>query len=192
MPSRESEEASAGPGFEIYSSLSHVSPHAAPSPFIPSQTTSDPNEQDPAAAAAATATAAAAPIAHSDFTAQDLLLVMNRLAADEEETAPFLPYFPLCREIGARAVDGMVRGRLLELRWTRTVTAEGDEHSALARDRNRKGHGGTITGPVLVPTTPVVRRAMEGVLRELKEEMGELNLGDRFKGKEKGARENRN
>lgn len=33
----------------------------------------------------------------------------------------YLPYFLLCRELGVRAVDGMVRGRVLDLHWTEPV-----------------------------------------------------------------------
>lgn len=47
---------------------------------------------------------------------------MNRLA---QPGARSLPYFLLCRELGARAVDGMVRGRILDLRWTDPITKEG-------------------------------------------------------------------
>ncbi|KAJ7764549.1 hypothetical protein DFH07DRAFT_811625 [Mycena maculata] len=61
----------------------------------------------------------------ADFSAMELLKVMGRLAQRE---IPHLPYFPLCRELGVRAVDGMVKGRVLDLRWTEPVTNEyGDE-----------------------------------------------------------------
>ena len=56
-----------------------------------------------------------------EFSAMQLLKVMSRLAAPETY---YLPYFHLCRELGVRAVDGMVKGRLLDLRWTETVTRE--------------------------------------------------------------------
>ncbi|KAJ2970279.1 hypothetical protein NUW54_g12762 [Trametes sanguinea] len=46
---------------------------------------------------------------------------MNRLA---QPGARSLPYFLLCREMGARAVDGMVKGRILDLRWTDPVSRE--------------------------------------------------------------------
>ncbi|KAF7343412.1 hypothetical protein MVEN_01773600 [Mycena venus] len=51
----------------------------------------------------------------ADFSAMELLKVMGRLGQPDVQ---FLPYFPLCREIGVRAVDGMVKGRVLDLRWT--------------------------------------------------------------------------
>lgn len=41
-----------------------------------------------------------------EFTPKDLLKVCKRLL---EENA--IPYFPLCRELGARAVDGLVKGQ---------------------------------------------------------------------------------
>ena len=56
-----------------------------------------------------------------EFSAMQLLKVMSRLAAPDTH---YLPYFHLCRELGVRAVDGMVKGRVLDLRWTETVTRE--------------------------------------------------------------------
>lgn len=84
---------------------------------------------------------------------------------------PCLAYFPLCRELGARAVDGMVRGRVLELRWSKTVTPEGDERDEKQRDRQSGGN----VGPIVVPTTPVVRYAMRQVLREYVDELEEAH-----------------
>jgi hypothetical protein len=60
----------------------------------------------------------------SDFTALQLLRVMSRLTQPGVRS---LPYFMLCREFGVRAVDGMVRGRILDLRWMDPVTKEGPE-----------------------------------------------------------------
>ncbi|KAJ6613599.1 hypothetical protein B0H10DRAFT_1805148 [Mycena sp. CBHHK59/15] len=57
----------------------------------------------------------------ADFSAMELLKVMGRLAQPDLR---YLPYFPLCRELGVRAVDGMVKGRVLDLRWTEPVTDE--------------------------------------------------------------------
>ena len=56
------------------------------------------------------------------FTALQLLRIMSKLV---EPGVVSLPYFLLCREIGVQAVDDLVRGRILELRWTETVTQEG-------------------------------------------------------------------
>ncbi|KAF8635694.1 hypothetical protein AX15_000319 [Amanita polypyramis BW_CC] len=74
----------------------------------------------------------------ADFTAMQLLKVMSRLAGRSgrgsqagtvqgPEEAPYLPYFLLCREMGVRAVDAMVKGRVLGLRWAEPVTKEGVE-----------------------------------------------------------------
>ncbi|KAJ7151410.1 hypothetical protein C8R43DRAFT_1127689 [Mycena crocata] len=60
----------------------------------------------------------------AEFSAMELLKVMGRLA---QHNVQYLPYFPLCRELGVRAVDGMVKGRVLDLRWTEPVT---DEHGS--------------------------------------------------------------
>jgi len=57
----------------------------------------------------------------ADFTASQLIKVMIKLTENEDGPARALPYFPLCKEIGVKAVDGMVRGRILDLRWTDVV-----------------------------------------------------------------------
>ncbi|CAD6571451.1 MAG: hypothetical protein CYPHOPRED_004441 [Cyphobasidiales sp. Tagirdzhanova-0007] len=89
----------------------------------------------------------------NDFTPRDLLTVCKRMLRDKA-----LPYFPLCRELGARAVDGLVRGRILELRWVETITPEYDIEQSVKE-----------TGPLLLPTTPVIRAAMRQVLEEWKD-----------------------
>ncbi|SCZ97069.1 BZ3500_MvSof-1268-A1-R1_Chr4-2g06970 [Microbotryum saponariae] len=141
-----------GSGFSIYSPLVQASPHAASSPF-----NSDPSSQLAAAGASGAAGSG------SDFSTQSLLLVMSRLRRRFE-----LPYFPLCRELGARAVDGMVRGRVLELRWSRTIT---EERTGAAEERVKRGG---VQGPVVVATTPVLHHAMAAVLDEYKEEGKEV------------------
>ncbi|OCH92755.1 hypothetical protein OBBRIDRAFT_811484 [Obba rivulosa] len=90
-------------GFRIYSPLT-ADAHGAPATF-----------------GDAAANGADAPQFHADFTALQLLKVMNRLA---QPGARCLPYFLLCREMGVRAVDGMVKGRILDLRWTDPVAKE--------------------------------------------------------------------
>lgn len=60
----------------------------------------------------------------ADFTAMQLLKVMSRLTKPD---APHLPYFMLCRELGVRAVDGMVKGRVLDLRWSDPVSKDNEE-----------------------------------------------------------------
>ncbi|BGP43050.1 hypothetical protein JCM10449v2_007065 [Rhodotorula kratochvilovae] len=137
MPSSPDDDDSPSTGFRIYSSLANASPHAAPSPFGDEST-------------------------GADFRPADLLRVMRRLQPEGGEDA--LPYFPLCRELGARAVDGMVRGRLLELRWSAAVTEEGETDGELGRKRKK------VVGPVVLPTTPVVRYAMGRVLKEYEDE----------------------
>ncbi len=100
----------------------------------------------------------------ADFTAMQLLKVMSRLAGRSgrgsqtgtvqgPEEAPYLPYFLLCREMGVRAVDAMVKGRVLGLRWTEPVTKEGVETrirsgiSALSPPGYREGNfGGESSG----------------------------------------------
>lgn len=87
-----------------------------------------------------------------------------------------IPYFALCRALGVRAVDDMVRARVLELRWMDTVTPEWDpdsrawrlQDSVLGSDGGAEEHGkiAEAVGPKLVPTTPVVRHAMREVLKE--------------------------
>lgn len=70
----------------------------------------------------------------------------------------YIPYFPLCRELGADVVDGMVRGRLLELRWSRTVNEEVTTAEGVDVEDD--------IGPKLIPTTPILSYAMRVVLDE--------------------------
>ncbi|KAI0357825.1 hypothetical protein OH77DRAFT_1398212 [Trametes cingulata] len=95
--------AGVGSGFRIYSPLT-ANPHQSPPAVFASSTGGD-----------------EAPEFQADFSAYQLLKVMNRLA---QPGARSLPYFLLCREMGARAVDGMVKGRILDLRWTEPVSRE--------------------------------------------------------------------
>jgi len=57
-----------------------------------------------------------------EFSAMQLLKVMSRLSKID---TPYLAYFYLCRELGVRAVDGMVKSKVLDLRWTESVCATG-------------------------------------------------------------------
>jgi len=95
----------------------------------------------------------AAASASNDFLPEDLLNVCRRLLKDDA-----IPYFPLCRELGARAVDGLIKGRILELRWVESVTPELNVEQSSVE-----------TGPLLLPTTPVVRSAMQQVVEEWKD-----------------------
>lgn len=129
--------------FTIYSPLNN-SPHAAHSPSDPAASgpAAELNEQTP-------------------FTSDDLLKVMQRLTSPGVHC---LPYFPLCRELGAAAVDGMVKGRILELRWTPSVTPENPEHEHAKEDGEEARQ--KFVGPVLSPTTPILGYAMRIVLKE--------------------------
>ncbi|KAH0831186.1 hypothetical protein J3R83DRAFT_13763 [Lanmaoa asiatica] len=57
----------------------------------------------------------------ADFSAMQLLKVMSKLS---QPGTQHLPYFLLCREIGVRAVDGMIKGKVLNLHWTEAVGRE--------------------------------------------------------------------
>ncbi|KAH7925360.1 hypothetical protein BV22DRAFT_1011455 [Leucogyrophana mollusca] len=67
----------------------------------------------------------------ADFSAMQLLKVMSKLS---QPGATYLPYFLHCREIGVRAVDGMVKGRVLDLHWTDPVRGEGESGLGVMRD----------------------------------------------------------
>lgn len=98
-----------GQGFRIYSPLAATAdPHASPTTF--QATTSASPSGDPPSSAQA------------EFTAIQLLKVMNRLVQPGTRA---LSYFMLCREMGAQAVDGMIRARVLDLRWTDPISREG-------------------------------------------------------------------
>ncbi|GAA5939236.1 uncharacterized protein JCM15063_004463 [Sporobolomyces koalae] len=98
----------------------------------------------------------------AEFSVQDLLTVMSRLAPGKRDA---LPYFALCRELGATVVDGLVKARILELRWSTTVTEEGEPTSVLDTKREK------TAGAVVVPVTPIIRFAMGRVLEEWKDEL---------------------
>ena len=99
------------------------------------------------------------------FSHENLLHVMRKMT-----TWPYsLPYFELCREIGTDAVDSLVQTRILELRWTRSVSVE-EEGAERAWDE------GGVARPVVLPMTRIVRRAMEVVLREV-DARGEEGMG---------------
>ena len=97
-----------GSGFRIYSPLA-ANPHQLPSSGMLSALNVNP------------CGGSYAPEFQADFSAYQLLRVMNRLAQPRTRA---LPYFLLCREMGAKAIDGMVKGRILDLRWTEPVSRE--------------------------------------------------------------------
>ncbi|KAF9242317.1 hypothetical protein BU15DRAFT_44149 [Melanogaster broomeanus] len=57
----------------------------------------------------------------ADFSAMQLLKVMSKLS---QPGTQHLPYFLLCRELGVRAVDGMIKGRVLNLHWSEPLGKE--------------------------------------------------------------------
>jgi hypothetical protein len=89
------------------------------------------------------------------FTPSDLIYVMKKLV----DSPHSFPYFTLCREIGTDEVDSMIKARLLDLRWTKTVRPEQEwEERVWSEDG--------IERPVVLPMTRIVRKAMEVVLKE--------------------------
>ena len=86
-----------------------------------------------------------------EFSAMQLLKAMSRLSKID---TPYLPYFHLCRELGVRAVDGMVKGRVLDLRWTESVSATGFVDAAGVGPTTGTGAGGHLRDSTLVNQTP--------------------------------------
>lgn len=118
-----SQPMSTGTGFRIYSPLTlNIDPHASPSSFTPAGTSAE---------------------SSAEFTAIQLLKVMNRFAQPGTRA---LSYFHLCREMGARAVDGMVRGRILDLRWTDPISKEGWDPRVLSMRVRESLHTNRVTG----------------------------------------------
>jgi hypothetical protein len=58
------------------------------------------------------------------FNSEDLIFVMKELRKTEPVPWEAL-YFDLSHKLGTGVVDSLIRGRLLQLRWTPTVTPEG-------------------------------------------------------------------
>jgi len=173
-----------GSGFKIYSPITH--PHAPSSSVTAirrgdrSTTMFADNDHYP-----------------QEFTAMQLLKVMNRLTQPD---VVFLSYFLLCRELGVRAVDGMIKGRILDLRWTDPVTNEFGEEPRFVHTRAASSgtavEGGEedgdilpifesdfgqmrsqafeemmdVVGPKLVPITPIMRFAMREVVEEYEDQ----------------------
>lgn len=113
----------------------------------------------------------------AEFTAMQLLKVMSRLTQPD---TTYIPYFLLCREMGVRAVDGMIKGRLLDLRWTETTTREDAEEV-----RTRSGVMSTAGGPGGIPSysPPGVEPVAVDMIPQSSEEgmmpVSELELGQR-------------
>ncbi|KAH7030587.1 uncharacterized protein B0I36DRAFT_408611 [Microdochium trichocladiopsis] len=110
------------------------------------------------------------------FSREDLVHVMRKLVKPPYS----LPYFSLCRAIGTSQADAMIKTRILDLRWTRTVTPELDRAEEVWSQDG-------IERPIVLPMTRIVRRAMEVVLEELDDEQSK-NVSDRPPGKSSGVR----
>jgi hypothetical protein len=91
----------------------------------------------------------------AQFTRRDLIYVMQKLV----EPPYSLPYFDLCRTIGTAQTDAMIKTRVLDLRWTRTVTPE---QEGIETIWSKDG----VARPIVLPMTRIVRRAMEIALKE--------------------------
>jgi len=102
-----------------------------------------------------TATAWANAEDQTQFTRKDLIHVMRKLV----EPPYSLLYFDLCRKIGTAQTDAMIKTRVLDLRWTRTISPEQDW---IERVWSEDG----IERPIVLPMTRIVRRAMEVSLKE--------------------------
>ncbi|EAU83925.2 hypothetical protein CC1G_10330 [Coprinopsis cinerea okayama7 len=92
-----------------------------------------------------------------DFSPMQLLKVMSRFTTGG---LTYLPYFHLCRELGAKAVDGMIRGKVVDMKWTEgiAVTAASTVNSPVTSVPPRHA-GWHAQDPTLVQhqePTPVV------------------------------------
>ncbi|KAK4613313.1 hypothetical protein CLAFUW4_09443 [Fulvia fulva] len=90
------------------------------------------------------------------FSPDNLLYVMKKMVKEPYS----LPYFKLCRDIGTAQVDSMIKTRILELRWIRSVT---DEHEGSPEHVWSKDG---VERPVVMPMTKIIRKAMEVILKE--------------------------
>jgi len=79
--------------------------------------------------------------------------------------------------MGAEAVDAVVKSRVVELRWTKAVSDDGFSHGGKGGDGGDGGDNGddgdegdngdmVFERPRVVAMTPVLRKAMEIVMRE--------------------------
>lgn len=102
------------------------------------------------------------------FTRDDLLLVMRTMTQPPYSA----PYFTLCRQIGTPQLDSMIQARILEVRWTRTVTPE---EGWVERLWSEDG----VERPVVLPMTRMIRRAMEVILGEEAAMVRDTKSGER-------------
>lgn len=114
----------------------------------------------------------------TQFSRKDLIYVMRKLVKEPYS----LPYFQLCRDIGTAQTDAMIKTRVLDLRWTGTVSPEQDW---VERVWSKDG----VERPIVLPMTRIVRRAMEVVLGEIdgmeKDTKLSENGGPLYRGDEK-------
>lgn len=89
------------------------------------------------------------------FSAKELVYVMRKMV----EAPHSMPYFTLCREIGTEKVNSMIKTRILELRWTKSVSPEEDWIERVWSDDG-------IERPIVMPMTRIIRKAMEVILQE--------------------------
>ncbi|PLW38607.1 hypothetical protein PCANC_16539 [Puccinia coronata f. sp. avenae] len=75
------------------------------------------------------------------------------------------PYFRLCREIGVRSVDHLIRQRILDLRWTPPVSMDADDDDDDDDHHHQDSPASRLpVEPLLLPISPVMRAAMHAVL----------------------------
>lgn len=89
------------------------------------------------------------------FSSEALMYVMRKVVEEPYS----LVYFDLCRKIGTGQVDSMINARILELRWTKSMTPE---ENWVERKWSEDG----VERPIVLPSTRIVRRAMEVILNE--------------------------
>ncbi|KAG9226736.1 hypothetical protein CCMSSC00406_0008436 [Pleurotus cornucopiae] len=121
-----------------------------------------------------------APSNSAEFTAMHLLKVMSRITQPGNTS---LPYFLLCREIGVREVDGMVKGKVLDLRWTDCVSREDRDDrrsramgaasgiAALGTHAGAESSGTAVE--LLPPPPPIIMEDSDGLVDISEREMPE-------------------
>ncbi|KAI6020152.1 hypothetical protein PISMIDRAFT_675160 [Pisolithus microcarpus 441] len=122
----------------------------------------------------------------ADFSAMQLLKVMSKLS---QPSTTHLPYFLLCREIGVRAVDGMVKGRVLDLHWTDpvgfkdtsdqpTVREPGSPVPMTTRMMSNSSYIGAASGTVGVESSEDGDMVMVNPINLSTRELGQIDEAD--------------
>ncbi len=96
---------------------------------------------------------------------------MSRLTRPDVD---YLPYFSLCRELGVRAVDGMVKGRVLDLRWTEPVTNENHVDGRMTRPTS--SYHPVANSDVTAVNSPPAAVSEEGDMEAISEQEQEYYL----------------